>query len=331
MTGRAQPSWTSPLLQSATFCVRLREPSSLGIHPWYAPLYRLSRVRPLPGSELPFGDERATVRRSVPSSWFCTTSTVFPALGLAGLLHPATGSGVRCVSAAPRPRGCRSDRVAVDGLPRNAFHTLRRIPPVSSRTASLRPLPSCCYLPIHTAFHTEVLVAAGRGTLLNKNVLRRYRGISACRPCGASSWRTRPVSRVEPSSEEVGSREARSKLRVRRGIPFRQVMLRSAEADPHVTMCAKTEVRAPASLARDRRPRTSPKWGSSFRGFLAEAKSLCGRFAEHPPKSVPLNRRRRKTPDWTTIRRNAPPSARNRYRVLPTCFPCCQGAGAVAR
>jgi hypothetical protein len=168
MTGRVQPSWTSPLLQSATFCVRLREPSSLGIHPWYAPLYRLSRVCPLPGSKLPFGDERATVRRSVPPSWFCTTSTVFPTLGLAGLLHPATDSGVRCVSAAPRPRGCRSDPVAVGGLPRNAFHTPRRIPPVSSRTASLRPLPSCCYLPIHTAFHTEVLVAAGRGTLLKK-------------------------------------------------------------------------------------------------------------------------------------------------------------------
>jgi hypothetical protein len=28
-------------------------------------------------------------------------------------------------------------------IPRVAFHTLRRVPLVSSRTASLRPLPSC--------------------------------------------------------------------------------------------------------------------------------------------------------------------------------------------
>jgi len=30
-------------------------------------------------------------------------------------------------------------------LPRNANHTPRRIPLISSRTASMRPLPSCCY------------------------------------------------------------------------------------------------------------------------------------------------------------------------------------------
>lgn len=32
-----------------------------------------------------------------------------------------------------------------DHLPRNAYHTPRRIPLISSRTVSLRPLPSCCY------------------------------------------------------------------------------------------------------------------------------------------------------------------------------------------
>ena len=34
-------------------------------------------------------------------------------------------------------------------LPRNANHTPRRIPLISSRTASLRPLPSCCYFVLH--------------------------------------------------------------------------------------------------------------------------------------------------------------------------------------
>lgn len=35
-------------------------------------------------------------------------------------------------------------------VPRNAVHTLRRIPLASSRTASLRPLPSCCCRPSST-------------------------------------------------------------------------------------------------------------------------------------------------------------------------------------
>jgi hypothetical protein len=43
------------------------------------------------------------------------------------------------------PEGFLEDR----RIPRVAFHTLRRVPLISSRTASLRPLPSCrcCLLP----------------------------------------------------------------------------------------------------------------------------------------------------------------------------------------
>lgn len=51
----------------------------------------------------------------------------------------------------------KGDRESTEALPRtgytfprNAFHTPRRIPLASSRTASLQPLPSCCYLPLHT-------------------------------------------------------------------------------------------------------------------------------------------------------------------------------------
>jgi len=65
----------------------------------------------------------------VPSSWFRTTSTASSAHEVAGLLHPAAGPGVRRVSRLLAPR---------DAM------TLRRAPPVRSRTVSpppLAPLP----------------------------------------------------------------------------------------------------------------------------------------------------------------------------------------------
>jgi len=64
-----------------------------------------------------------------------------------GLLQPGTGHGVHCVSAFPEPeRETSLDHPGPVGrLPRNAVHTPQRIPLVSSRTASLRPLPSCGY------------------------------------------------------------------------------------------------------------------------------------------------------------------------------------------
>jgi len=64
-----------------------------------------------------------------------------------GLLQPGTGHGVHCVSTFPEPeRETNLDHPGPVGrLPRNAVRTPRRIPLVSSRTASLRPLPSCGY------------------------------------------------------------------------------------------------------------------------------------------------------------------------------------------
>jgi hypothetical protein len=73
-------------------------------------------------SSLAFGS-RVPAPTPVPPSWFLTTSTVSSATGLAGLLRPATGHEVRRV------------------VTRDVVHTLRRVPLVSSRTASLQPLP----------------------------------------------------------------------------------------------------------------------------------------------------------------------------------------------
>jgi len=72
-------------------------------------------------------------RNPVPSSWFCTTSTVSSARKAAGLLHPAASHGVR--------------RVSCFRSPRDAFHTPRRIPLDRSRTTSPWPLPPCRSLP----------------------------------------------------------------------------------------------------------------------------------------------------------------------------------------
>ena len=62
-----------------------------------------------------------------------------------GLLHPATGKGFATF------HNCRPSRrpraLERRCAPRDAVHTLRRLPLASSRTASLRPLPSCRYRP----------------------------------------------------------------------------------------------------------------------------------------------------------------------------------------
>jgi hypothetical protein len=64
-----------------------------------------------------------------PSSWFLTTSTVSSTKKHPGLLHPGHGPEVRCVSARDA-LGIDLNRPArvVLMLPRNAVHTLRRIP-----------------------------------------------------------------------------------------------------------------------------------------------------------------------------------------------------------
>jgi hypothetical protein len=65
---------------------------------------------------------------------------------VAGLLHPAAGHGVRCVSRSPRPRA-RHRRTDGGGRrtcrPRSAFHTPRRNPRRQPHhvTVAVAPLP----------------------------------------------------------------------------------------------------------------------------------------------------------------------------------------------
>jgi hypothetical protein len=102
--------------------------------------------RPLPGAEAPFG-QTVPPARLVPPSWFLTTMTVSSAREGTGLLHPATDRGF---AAFPDVRGPYRPLRGAAGTgpwghsPRRGSH-----PPktslADSRTASLRPLPSCRY------------------------------------------------------------------------------------------------------------------------------------------------------------------------------------------
>jgi hypothetical protein len=89
-------------------------------------------------------------------------STEVVGAGLTGLLHPVADPGVRCVSGRrpggsgtpPSPsRSTFAEKVVLvqpvtrTPLPRSAFRTLRRIPPIRSRIVSPRPLPPWCSLP----------------------------------------------------------------------------------------------------------------------------------------------------------------------------------------
>jgi hypothetical protein len=113
---------------------------------WDSPTYRPSAdrpsARPLPEAEASFGSTVPPVVL-VPPSWFLTTSAAFSAQGLqvCCALLPAVGFDALPAPASRPPEGTLQDR----RVSRAAFHTLRRVPLVSSRTASLRPLPSCHY------------------------------------------------------------------------------------------------------------------------------------------------------------------------------------------
>jgi hypothetical protein len=62
-----------------------------------------------------------------------------------GSVAPRCQSRVRRVSCLPASNVARGRQEGVGYSPRDAVHTLRRVSLVSSRTASLRPLPSCRY------------------------------------------------------------------------------------------------------------------------------------------------------------------------------------------
>ena len=80
------------------------------------PLPRPDRSRdPTPAAPKSHGPTAPPVQHLVPPSWFRTTSTVSSARRTAGLLHPATGPGVRRVSRNPLPRSRCSTARALTG------------------------------------------------------------------------------------------------------------------------------------------------------------------------------------------------------------------------
>lgn len=160
----------------------LASPSARLLPPWISLLIRLSWVSPalslLPinplsvhsRSVLPpsFGVPAPPAAHHVPPSWILTTSTVCPALGFRAFCSPvrkgfAAFHDTALVLLASWIR--RSSLQPVEQLhatPRNAVHTLRSILLASSRSASLRPLPSCRYCPARRGYRPRPVVLADR-------------------------------------------------------------------------------------------------------------------------------------------------------------------------
>jgi hypothetical protein len=115
-------SWSCPLVASPPCSVCASTPEWRPETPLFGPV--------VPRTDL------------VPPSWFLTTSTAFSAQGLRVCCTPLPALGfiafpVTC------PRRFRRSRGRENTIPAMWAHTLRRVPLADSRTASLRPLPSC--------------------------------------------------------------------------------------------------------------------------------------------------------------------------------------------
>jgi hypothetical protein len=141
-----RPPWPWRLCQSAlgnagtaSRWFLLSWDSSVALPPVYLP--RVHSREPKPPSV-----RRCHAPALVPPSWFRTTSTGSSTrkLRVCCTPQPAKGSPRFLLAASP----CRSRAARLAGcIPRDAVHTLRRVPLASSRTASLQPLPSCRYRP----------------------------------------------------------------------------------------------------------------------------------------------------------------------------------------
>lgn len=91
-----------------------------------------------------FGQTMPTVRsRSARVVSHHLDGLLHPAV--AGLLHPATGQRFIAFHLTLDQASSEDSTCALRVLPAMQLHTPRRIPPVDSRTASPRPLPSCRY------------------------------------------------------------------------------------------------------------------------------------------------------------------------------------------
>jgi hypothetical protein len=133
----------------------------------------------------------------VPPSWFLTTSTVYSALRLAGLLRPAAGQGF----AAFQARRSRSRPKTIADLrapsPRRGLYPSKSFPRRQPEPHHCGPLPSCCYL--------------------------RCPAVHRSRSCSDLAGPGEPGA-AGPPKRLAGT-----------GRRLDTVKLRSAEADPHVT------------------------------------------------------------------------------------------------
>jgi hypothetical protein len=128
-----------------------RAPSSRGLAR-LVPLRRSLPVRPLPAarrrsSPLAIGSG-LQARHRVPPAWFRTTSAAFSAPAPRVCCAPLPAVGFVAFPAPCAPAESPEGSVGPRGPSPRHGDTLRRVPLVSSRAASLRPLPSCrCRVP----------------------------------------------------------------------------------------------------------------------------------------------------------------------------------------
>jgi hypothetical protein len=157
--------------------------SSVALPPAYLPHVH-SRKPKLPSVR------RCQAPNRVPPLWFRTTSTVYSAQKSRVCCTPQPVKGSpRFMRAActGHPKATRLDGYT----PRDAVHTLRRFPLVSSRTTSLWPLPSCRYRLARRQAPAEA-------------------GVSCRPPAHRGGWRTvresLPAGRRWPCPEGLGGR-----------------------------------------------------------------------------------------------------------------------------
>jgi hypothetical protein len=167
-------------------------------------------MRPLPEAEASFGS-------TVPAAESRSASVVshhhdgLLRTEVTGLLHPATGQGFAAFHAS-QPQS--SPRATLDtvGSSRDAVHTLRRLSLASSRTASLRPLPSCRYRPAPGASPSrsrEAYRPNPAETGPEQPCARPPRRVSHPSPCvelltPRREWATVCAEAGGPASEETG-------------------------------------------------------------------------------------------------------------------------------
>lgn len=190
----------------------------------------------------------------VPPSWFLSNMTVCSARQPQVYCNLVPTIGFIAFPPSPNPSTGRIPHLApVRRLPRNAVHTPQRIPLVSSRTASLRPLPSCgCHL-------FRLLPTRSEERVSSHSPHPRQTGC-ACTlwPKPSSAWRvTTGTSHSRPGRNREASRcarrlqQGRSRAAIRREKRSHKTSNRasSARLPPESDMSAKPH---PPKRARHR-------------------------------------------------------------------------------